>query len=75
MVIKETDEVVSIFKQTQQYKGMDPSNLLGSIFYFRVIAYVNLGYKSLAVKEFGIAIRYGDSEIRKKSLREMKKLD
>jgi len=75
MVIKETDEVVSIFKQSQQYKGMDPSNLLGSIFYFRGIAYVNLGDKSLAVKEFGSAVRYGDSEIKEKSLREIKKLD
>ena len=75
MVIKETDEVVSIFKQTKQYNGMDPSNLLGAIFYFRGIAYVNLGDKSLAVKEFGSAVRYGDSEIKEKSLREIKKLD
>jgi len=75
MVLKETDEVVSILRQTNQYKGIDPSNLLGSIFYFRGIAYVDLGEKNLAVKEFGSAVRYGDSEIREKSLREIKKLD
>ena len=75
MVLKETDEVVSVLRQTKQYKGMDPSNLLGSIFYFRGVAYVNLGDKGLAVKEFGSAVRYGDSETREKSLREIKKLD
>ena len=75
MVLQETDEVVSILRKTKQNRGIDHSNFLGSIFYFRGIAYVNLGDKNSAVKEFGSAIRYGDSEIREKSLREIKKLD
>ena len=75
MVLQETDAVVSAVSSGQKYSEFGSYNFLGSIFYFRGLAYINLGDNYLAIKEFGSAVRYGDSVIREKSLREIKKLE